>query len=253
MVNETQTWEKRKTRLWNLSPFELELEDFPEDDSDVQLTQSFYYAACSKARLQNLKNFTKKIVSSPQEEEFIGKKKLFSCTLNRKWNPYFTLAPLKIEILSESPRVLQFHDILSTAEIESLVGELREHQFRSPYPLKEFPDEYGTRKPPLRTTMDAVIDKEMVLSGGVTGSLKDLAVKAEYLTGFQILEKGQGVKIAGVVEYPGEKYNDLGFQVSELVGGGYEALKRRNVGEEEDNRFSASIRFYVSILIAQTM
>lgn len=233
-----------------MSPFELELEDFPEDDLDDQLTQSFYYAACSKARLQELKNSTKKIIASPQEEEFIGKKKIFSCSLNWKWNSYFTLAPLKIEILSESPRILEFHDILSKVEIESLVEEIREHQFKSPYPLKEFPDEYGTRKPILRTTMDAAIDKQMVYSGGVTGILRELAMKAEYLTGFQILEKGEGIKIGGVVEYPGEKYSDLGFMVSELVGGGYEAFKKRNGGEEDENRFAGSIQFYVSVLIA---
>lgn len=50
------------------------------------------------------------------------------CHLDRKRHPYFILNPLKMEILSESPILIQFYDVLGNGTIEKILqmsGELR--------------------------------------------------------------------------------------------------------------------------------
>lgn len=226
-VNETGPTQKRRSSAQNFVdnhqaiPEQLFLERLTQEDINWQQNTLFYYSACQKARRQQLKQATAGL----------------TCTYNRYINPFWYLAPLKEEVLSESPKVIQFYDVLMRSELEGLLDEVKKQHFVSPYPLKEFPDEYGTHKPRVRVTMDALIDKQLISRDRATGSLYNLVRKTEYLTGFRIGENGIGAV------YPGEKYSDIGFTASEHIGGGYEAFQR--LTEEEKIQTEGGIQYYV--------
>lgn len=229
IVTNRQGWTKRRVAVQD----ELEGQVVATPSPELERLDTSYYSLCHGFQLK-----------SPREQRKLR------CYLDPSQHPTFLLAPLKVEQLSKSPRILQFHEILSDSEIQSALEAFQSTRMQPQFTWA-FPDEEGTREPPARTGAQASLGIHK------TKQLMRIAKKVQLITGLRVFgtdndhvsaNKRQDQQKNGTTESQKKKADKMNqgtqaeyFRLTEYVAGRCAMLHA-----EADPDIMASLQFYVS-------